>query len=286
VNTPVKLGAFAVALVAVFGAGAGLGAAVGPDAADDATGVASRPGEAEGYALVPATDVVDAGDQTVRFRITDPEGDVVSGYEVDHEKELHLIVVSTDLVSFQHVHPVRDTAGWWSVELTGLQPGALRLYADFTVEGGPSLVLEHDLTVTGTPPTRSVPEPATVTEVDGLTVTLDAGELSVGESPATLRVTRAGRAVALERYLGAGGHLVAISADELSYLHVHPTGDDLGGGEVAFALAMPETGRHRLFFDFQVDGVVRTAAFTVDVRDDGAHGGASDGEPEEQGHGH
>jgi hypothetical protein len=50
-------------------------------------------------------------------------------------------------------------------------------------------------------------------------------------------------------------------------------------GEVPFALEVPSAGRYRLFFDFQVDGVVRTAAFTVDVAgmdghddDGGSHG--------------
>ena len=79
---------------------------------------------------------------------------------------------------------------------------------------------------------------------------------------------------------------MAISADDLSYLHVHPTGDDAAHGAVAFALAIPDAGWYRLFFDFQVDGVVRTAAFTVDVSD-APHRDDADGEaPEKQGHGH
>jgi hypothetical protein len=286
VNTPLKLGVFAVALAGVFGAGAGLGAAVGPDRADDDTDTVAPAGPTEGYRLRPASPDLGEGTQQFRFQITDPSGLAVTDYEVEHEKELHLIVASSDLVSFEHVHPVRDASGWWSVELHGLEPGAYRAFADFAVKDGPALVLEHDLTVPGEPVVRHQPDPAPVTTVDGLDVELVADGLAVGESRATLRVTRGGEPVVIEPYLGAGGHLVAISADDLDYLHVHPTGDDLDHGAVEFALAIPATGRYRLFFDFQVDGAVRTAAFTVDVRDAGP-GDAGGGEaPHEQEHGH
>ena len=55
---------------------------------------------------------------------------------------------------------------------------------------------------------------------------------------------------------------MAIDATDLGYLHVHPTDGD---GPVSFGIAEPAPGRYRLFFDFSVDGQVRTAAFTVDI---------------------
>jgi hypothetical protein len=51
---------------------------------------------------------------------------------------------------------------------------------------------------------------------------------------------------------------------------VHPHGEG-GPGEVRFALEVPSAGRYRLFFDFQVDGVVRTADFTVEVEQEHGH---------------
>ncbi|MBW8752439.1 MAG: hypothetical protein JF565_13595, partial [Propionibacteriales bacterium] len=74
-------------------------------------------------------------------------------------------------------------------------------------------------------------------------------------------VSKAGQPVALEPYLGALGHLVVIRTDDLSYLHVHPA----EGATPVFAVSGLAPGRYRYFFDFKVDGVVRTAAFTVDV---------------------
>jgi hypothetical protein len=54
---------------------------------------------------------------------------------------------------------------------------------------------------------------------------------------------------------------VVIRADDLAFLHVHPA----EGAEPVFAVSGLAPGRYRYFFDFQVGGVVRTAAFTVDV---------------------
>ncbi len=74
----------------------------------------------------------------------------------------------------------------------------------------------------------------------------------------------------LEPYLGAFGHLVALRDGDLAYLHAHPEGAEAAPGEVsgptvAFAVEAPTAGRYLLYLDFQVDGQVRTAAFTVEA---------------------
>ena len=70
------------------------------------------------------------------------------------------------------------------------------------------------------------------------------------------------------RYLGAYGHLVALRAGDLAYLHVHPEGAPGDGAtepgpEVVFFAEVPSPDRYHLYLDFKHDGVVRTAAFTV-----------------------
>ena len=64
-----------------------------------------------------------------------------------------------------------------------------------------------------------------------------------------------------ERYLGAGGHLVALREGDMAFLHVHPTGDG-----PSFAATFPTPGRYRLVLQFRHDGRVRTVAFTQVVR--------------------
>lgn len=87
----------------------------------------------------------------------------------------------------------------------------------------------------------------------------------------TLSVSRDGKPVTdLQPYLGAYGHLVALRASDLAYLHVHPMGGPgegttAAGPDIGFHTTVPSNGDYRLFLDFKHDGVVRTAEFTVSV---------------------
>jgi hypothetical protein len=61
-----------------------------------------------------------------------------------------------------------------------------------------------------------------------------------------------------------------VRASDLAYLHVHPMGEPgdgttPSGPDIVFHTTFPSTGSYRLFLDFQHGGVVRTAAFTVNV---------------------
>jgi hypothetical protein len=280
-NAPARLGVYAACLGLVLGGGAALGATVGPEPddrpadahgdgghAEEATASTALPGLAvsdAGYTLEPETTVLQAGTDTFRFRITDEEGATVTRFGVEHEKELHLVAVSRDLVRYAHVHPTRDDAGVWSVDLPDLEPGPYRVFADFRPTDGPSLTLGVDAVVPGTYAAPG-PMPATLTvTVDGFDVSLD-GELHAGSaSSVVVRVSSGGSPATLQPYLGADGHLVAIRDGDLAYLHVHPDEHSPAPGEVGFTVEVPSAGRYRLFFDFLVDGVVRTAAFTVDV---------------------
>jgi hypothetical protein len=297
-NTPLKLAGFTLGLVAVFGAAVGLGSAVGPvgptsaAAADtghgqdpeaghgggaDAHGVdaAAPAADAElpaglmvseqGYSLDVATGTLPAGAATpLAFRVLGPDGHPVTAYEESHEQDLHLIAVRRDLDGFQHVHPTLGADGVWSTPLT-LTPGSWRVFADFVPAAeGENLILGADLAVAGDFTPTPLPAGSPTSEVDGYTVTLD-GELTAGaESELTLSVGRDGRPVTdLQPYLGAYGHLVALRAGDLAYLHVHPADDGGSGPAVRFFTTAPSAGTYRLFLDFKHGDVVRTAAFTV-----------------------
>jgi hypothetical protein len=285
-NTPLKLAAFALALVAAFGAAVGIGSAVGPVGAaapspdgaghdmggeghDEATPAVDLPGglmvSEDGYTLALDSTTAPAGPATpLAFRILDAHGAPVTAFDESHEKELHLIAVRRDLSGFQHVHPVLGDDGVWRVPLA-LTPGAWRVLADFTPSAdGVNRTLGADLSVAGDYAPEPLPAPSRTAEVDGYTVTLT-GDLVPGtESDLTLTISRDGRPVSdLQPYLGAYGHLVALRAGDLAYLHVHPAGDPAPGPDVELMATTPSAGTYRLFLDFRHGDVVRTAAFTV-----------------------
>jgi hypothetical protein len=143
------------------------------------------------------------------------------------------------------------------------------VFADFVPADGEGLTLGADLAVAGTYTPQPLPGQIATAQIDGYTVTL-AGDLRPGaESQLTLSVSRDGRPVTdLQPYLGAYGHLVALRAGDLAYLHVHPAGEPGDGAttpgpDITFHTTTPSAGTYRLFLDFQHQGKVRTAAFTV-----------------------
>jgi hypothetical protein len=305
-RTRVRLGAFLATVAVVFGAAYAAGAWAGPigdaeppaavhgmgsapahEAADGATHaegtVAAEPAGLQvsrnGYTLRPAAVVYPAG-RTVpfRFEVTGPDGAPVTGFRPSHEKALHLIVVRRDLAFFQHVHPVMDAGGRWSVPLDLSAPGTYRVFADFAPalagsgagHGTSTVVLGTDVFVGGSFLPEGVPAPAAGATTDGYEVTVAGSPVPGRESELTFAVRRAGRPVTdLQPYLGAFGHLVSLRAGDLAYLHTHPAEEAhpgaAGGPEVGFATTFPTAGTYRLFLDFRAGGAVHTAAFTVAV---------------------
>jgi hypothetical protein len=281
-NAPQKMAGFVLGLAVVFVAAFGVGATVGPDNAAGATdhsmpsqGAAAAHTPAglssteNGYTLELAETRADAGKQVpLRFRITDIAGAAVTRYVDNHEKQLHLIVVRRDMAGYQHVHPVMANDGTWSVSVD-LSAGDYRLFADFIPVGGDARTLGADLHVAGRYEPQSLPPAATTATVDGYTVSLTGDPTANDPSTLTFSVARNGKPVTdLQPYLGAYGHLVALRASDLAYLHVHPMGEPgdgmtPAGPEVTFGATIPSDGDYRLFLDFEHENVVRTAEFTL-----------------------
>ncbi|MEW2176933.1 hypothetical protein AB0890_11465 [Streptomyces sp. NPDC005406] len=303
-NTALKITAFTAGLATVFGASYGIGHATGdttPKPSDAAHaghasaaapsdpappgggGASGDPGHVpgglqiseRGYTLSLGDPYVTAGAPIdLRFRILGRDGKPVTAYRPAHGKELHLIVAPRDLSTFQHLHPTRAADGTWRTAAALPAAGEYRVFADFTPAGASQgLTLGADLHAAG----DLRPVPAAVTgrtvSVDGYRVTLT-GDLTPGRSTRLgLSVAKDGRPVTdLQPYLGAYGHLVALRAGDLAYLHVHPDGEpgDAGtapGPDITFTTTAPSRGSYRLFLDFRHGGVVRTAAFTVTATD-------------------
>ncbi len=115
-------------------------------------------------------------------------------------------------------------------------------------------------------PARAASVDSVASQVAGYTVTMTGTPVAGQSSMVRFAVTRDGQPVTtLQPYLGAAGHLVALRAGDLAYLHVHPMDDPTGkaGPEVAFMAETPTPGRYLLYLDFQVDGRVHTATFTT-----------------------
>ncbi|MEU5623164.1 hypothetical protein [Streptomyces tendae] len=305
-HTGLRITAFAAALAATFGTAYGVGAGVDPIVADGAPAPHEKHGERDdpggpdepssrpeggdghgahesapagglqisegGYTLDLATPRVTAGQRTeLRFTVRDASGDAVTAYRREHEKELHLVLASRDLVTYRHLHPTRAADGTWSTPVDLPAAGGYRVFADFTPAGedAENLTLGADLAASGRYEPARLPVPSGTARADGYEVELD-GSLRPGKaSELRLKVSRDGEPVGdLQPYLGAYGHLVALRAGDLAYLHVHPNGEPGDGTTepgpgISFTATAPSDGTYRLFLDFRHRGEVHTAAFTV-----------------------
>ncbi|WP_210650913.1 hypothetical protein [Nocardioides sp. SYSU D00065] len=294
-STPVRVAAFVTALATAFALAWGGGRLVGPLDAEpvahegsgthdpgeydpaghgsaghgsgvaDATGLTAR---VDGFTLALADRTLPAGRTRLDFQVLTSSGRPLLDHTRQHEKDLHLIVVRRDLTGFQHVHPRLDEAtGTWSTEVR-LSPGVWRVVADLAPAGWEGITLADDLAVPGDFEPAPLPaddRSASIATPEGTyTVTLGGDTAPGAETVLTTRIELDGRPVTdLEPYLGAFGHLVAIRAGDLGYLHVHPEEGRPGPG-IDFATAFPTPGTYRLFLDFAHRGAVHTAAFTVE----------------------
>ncbi|MGC0209153.1 hypothetical protein [Streptomyces levis] len=318
-NTALKITTFAAALAATFGTAYGVGQGIGPVVADDPpkhrdahTRPAPRPGQTDGhaghdtppagglqiseggYTLDLATPRVTAEQRTdLRFTVRDAEGRAVTSYRREHDKELHLIVASRDLLTYRHLHPTRAADGTWSIPVDLPRAGGYRVFADFTParQGAKNLTLGADLAASGPFTPKELPAPSSTSETNGYEVEL-AGALHPGKaSELKLKVSRDGRPVTdLQPYLGAYGHLVALRAGDLAYLHVHPNGEPgdgttRPGPDISFTATAPSAGSYRLFLDFKHEGEVHTAAFTIRTAPAPATPATPEGHRDD-GHGH
>lgn len=308
-NAAGRLAVFGAVLAVAFGAAYTTAAAIAPDspaaaaedhpsseparavpASADQAGLSLADG---GYQLSPVQAPGTVGARgLLSFAVLDQAGRPLRNYQTVHDKQLHLIVVRSDGGHYAHVHPLFDRdSGRWSIPWNWNAAGTYRVFADFTPAGGGQLTLTRAVDVSGAFSPSATTGARTVDHVAGYTVELD-GTLAAGTSSRlTARITRDGRPVAaLQPYLGAFGHLVALRDGDLAYLHVHPEGDepspgDSGGPTVSFAATAPTAGRYLLYLDFRVQDTVHTAAFVVDATY-GGDASQPDGSPDAGHSGH
>lgn len=235
------------------------------------------------------------------FRIFHPgNGDPIKKFEVVHERQYHLFVISQDMEYFQHIHPEEQPDGTWSIDVTLPKAGYYKILSDFMPSGGASQFIARPLVTAGyagdlaNDSAHLMPDTVASKRVDDVTATLayDPPTFSVGQYGHLnfhLTDTASGRPITdLQTYLGAFGHTLIMSEDMVDYVHSHPLdilaksdddsgapqfiippGADLealrGGPDVTFEGLMPKPGRYRAWTQFRRNNKIYTFAFTFNV---------------------
>jgi hypothetical protein len=220
--------------------------------------------------------------------------------DIEHDKKMHLIVVSKDLAYFDHIHPEFQSSGNYDIKVLAAAEkltarfanetrfsagGDYVLFADYKPSGATHQVERIGITVEGTPyQKQSFTTERNNAQVDGYSLSLvpDGGKfVNEGTLHIAAIIKKQGNEVPasqLENYLGAKAHVVVISEDTQHYLHVHPeVVDDQLDLHANFGTA----GVFRVWLQFKSEGQVHTADFTLVVEegaapesshtDDGSH---------------
>jgi hypothetical protein len=194
---------------------------------------------------------------------------------MQHEREVHLIVVRDDLTTFSHLHPMRQDDGSWAVDLELPVPGRYTAFADVAPDEAPATTLRLALSAEGERESSEPPAVRTTASVDEYRVELSGEIVAAAGSDIIFRITRGQAPVRTDAYLGAAGHLVAIKSGDLDYLHVHPRESE-EPGVIPFMIHAPSPGTYRLFLQFLHEGSVRTVDFTLEAT--AASNGSEDAE--------
>ena len=206
----------------------------------------------------------------LQFELIDPRTNRrATKFELVHEKFFHLFLVSADLKHFVHDHPVAGADGVFRFTTTLPEPGIYRLLADCYPSGGTPQLLPAYLTTAGYDKSiaASTAHPAldlSPKQSENMTVSLRTDPPNPIPGKKTMLFFHLDPGEGIEPYLGAWGHLLAVSDDLIDTIHEHPIYAS-GGPDVQFNVFFPRAATYKVWVQFQRQGVVNTAAFTIPV---------------------
>lgn len=221
------------------------------------------------YVSTPAT-VEPNKEVTLSFTPKKKDADAEQvALDIQHEKKIHLILVSDDLSWFNHIHPEFGSDGSYTVKTTFPAPGKYKAFADYKPTGGSAVVDKIDIEVAGSAPAAKTFSGQKLSgSSDAYTFELQpqGGSLVTG-TPLHIKgvVKKDGKeinATSLDNYLGAKAHFVLISLNEKEYLHVHPEVED---GKFDLHTTIEKPGTYRGWVQFNADGKIHTIDFTWNV---------------------
>jgi hypothetical protein len=126
--------------------------------------------------------------------------------------------------------------------------------------------LSGSLTVPGDAAATAPAPAADTATADGYTLKLSGSAHQGSDSDLGVVVTKDGKPVQqFDRILDGYAHLTAVHSGDAAFTRGLSTGRSGGAGALTAKVLFPESGKWRLFVEFETSGVAHTAAFTVEV---------------------
>ncbi len=217
-------------------------------------------GSHESYEMSEVSPGVIYKDGEILIELKDQDGSVPE-LDVSHEKIMHLVVISSDLNAYHHLHPEDRGKGKYAQKIN-LRHDTYKVFVDINPKGLNYLVKSIDLTIGE--PKKVLGENELVVDTDftktinGYTVELITEEIEVSKEVTFNFDIKNGKP---EPYLGALGHVVIADESGEKFIHVHPHAED----ETIFITQFDEPGLYKMWAEFKFGDLVNAYPFVIKV---------------------
>jgi hypothetical protein len=200
------------------------------------------------------------------FEVFDPWKDrPVDKFTPVHEKPFHAFIVSRDLQFFLHDHPTW-VDGKFHYDVAFPKPGMYRVLGDFYPEAAAPQLIADTIFVAGPEaPAASLTRDYSQKQAENLKVEFTTSPSEPIAGVTTQMRVNVAPGEGLQQYLGAWGHMLAVSDDLIDMIHTHPFIAD-GSPQMQFSLVFPRAGAYRVWVQVQRNGIVNTVHFDIPVK--------------------
>ncbi|GLO65064.1 hypothetical protein [Oceanobacillus kimchii] len=180
---------------------------------------------------------------------------------VEHEKEMHFIVISNDLEEYYHLHPEKVEEGTFRAS-QDLEEGTYQAFVDIVPKNKAYQAAPNPLQIGAVETAKASlnPEDDWTKEIDGKTVTLEEVEAIAGEEVPLVFDTHGEQP---ETHLGALGHVVIVDEAVEEYVHVHPASEDT----TSFNAHITDPGMYKVWAEFKFDDQIYIYSFILEVKE-------------------
>jgi len=189
--------------------------------------------------------------------------------ETIHEQKAHLIIVSEDLEYFNHIHPTMVNNSAYSLQMNLPYGGSYKLFIEYKPKDSQKITDGFDLEAEGNEKPKMIfrSEKLSFNHKD-ISVSLQgASEIYSGsELQLSILIMKDGKKISsgnLDNYLGEKAHAVMIGFSDMELLHIHPM---VINDTLHLHSNFDNSGIYRLWVQFKIDGVLRTADFVLNVK--------------------
>lgn len=207
------------------------------------------------------TPKVSYANEEIRIELKD-KNNKAPKLEVSHEKLMHLIVVSSDLKEYHHLHPEEKNKSVYSQKFD-LPDNSYKVFVDIKPKDLNYAVEPIQLHVGKTHKEQHANDLVIDTDytktINNQAIELTTREFEVNKE---IKLNFDVKNNKPEPYLGALGHVVILDEKGEEFIHVHPVSND----KTVFETQFSKPGVYKLWAEFKFGGHVNAYPFVIEVK--------------------